>query len=101
MQWIATLVKLSQLFGLLGIILGIYVYAKTRNIRTVVATTACAVGFLAPFFGVDVPLYQVLYPHSVHGVVISLMLTVGPWFYLLPFTVPAQPRRRRKTKARR
>lgn len=99
MQWIATAVQLSQFFGFTGIVLGIYVYSKTRNIWTVVATLLCAVGFIAPFFGVDVPLYQVLYPHSYHGVAISYLLTVGPWFYLLPFTVP-QPKAKAKGKVK-
>lgn len=101
MQWIGSVVQLSQFFGLMGILLGIYVYAKSRNVWTVVATLPCAIGFLAPFMGVNVPLYQILYPHSVHGVVISLLLTVAPWFYLLPFTLPPQPKSRRKVKAKR
>lgn len=101
MQWIGSAVQLSQFFGFLGVLLGIYVYLKNRQISIVVATLPCAVGFLAPFFGTDVPLYQVLYPHSLHGVVISFLLTVGPWFYLLPFTVPAAPKSKHKVKAKR
>ncbi|MFZ5816772.1 MAG: hypothetical protein ACOY93_15985 [Bacillota bacterium] len=101
MQWISEAIKISQFFGFVGILLGIYAYTKSRNMWTVVASLLCAVGFLAPFFGTNVPLYQILYPHSYHGVVISFLLTLGPWFYLLPFTVPASTKARRKPKGRR
>lgn len=101
MQWFGAAVQFSQFMGFIGIILGAYVYLKTRNPWTVVATLSCAVGFMAPFFGTDVPFRSVLYPYSYHGVVISLLLTVGPWFYLLPLTVDAPSKKRRKGKGKR
>jgi hypothetical protein len=102
MAWIDRAAQLFQMLGLIGAGLGIYVFVKNRSPWAALATLSCAVGFILPFYWLQIPaaLINWLVPYTKTGIGVSLLLNVGPWIYLLPNALPDVKRRRRSGRRR-
>lgn len=96
--WLDYLTQAFSVLGLIGAGFGIYVFATHRDRWAIAAAISCTLGVVLPFWGYTIPgvLANVLVPYTIPGAILSFVLNIVPWYYLLPYATPKPKGRQRR-----